>query len=516
MISFVAVASIMVDYILTACISSVSAVQNAASFFALSPMALIIAVLVIIWAMAGLNILGIRENARFVFIIFLLAAFVMLNLIASGILALDSGSWLRLETSVHEATASLQTGSWLKNYDKFISHIAFCILAYSGVESVLQTAGLVKGWREISKAYWFLAGTVGLVTPLVAALALSAPIDFAQHEGDLITYYATMLNGAPFGIAVAALASLTLILAVNTAYVASSELMERVAHRYGFEWLIATNNRQSLYRIHLLSAAFFSLVILITSGSQQILADMYALGLVASFCINMGALIIFRYFKGRTDRQYYTNRLGTLILWVVLVSCFIFLALDKPYGTMLWASVTALVLLGGVLVARKRRPELKELGLTDTHMDLVLYLAESESKDLHIIFRRPQERSLAEGADNEAYISFYTPRLGSPPKLAPHHFRFPSSRAGLFHDMVSLLRVVEYELAGWEIKVHIGWPMSSWLDRLAIGVMVFNLIRLPRLFPHFNFEIRYYRQSEGIINGEMNSAKEQEHVVQHS
>jgi hypothetical protein len=47
--------------------------------------------------------------------------------------------------------------------------------------------------------------------------------------------------------------------------------------------------------------------------------------------------------------------------------------------------------------------------------------------------------------------------------------------------------------------VHIGWPMSSWLDRLAIGVMVFNLIRLPRLFPQFNFEIRYNRQSEEIV-----------------
>ncbi len=193
-------------------------------------------------------------------------------------------------------------GRGSRGYDKFISNIAFCILAYSGVESVLQTAGLVRGWREISKAYWFLAGTVGLVTPLMAALALSAPIDFAQHEGDLITYYATMLNGVPFGIAVAVLASLTLILAVNTAFVASSELMERVAHRYGFEWLIATNSRQSLYRIHILSAAFFSLVILITSGSQQILADMYALGLVASFCINVGALIIYPVFQ-RQDGQ---------------------------------------------------------------------------------------------------------------------------------------------------------------------------------------------------------------------
>ena len=71
------------------------------------------------------------------------------------------------------------------------------------MESVLQTAGLVRSWREIGRAYIFLALTVGIITPIVAALALSAPIDFAAHEGDLITYYATQLNGVPFGIAVA-------------------------------------------------------------------------------------------------------------------------------------------------------------------------------------------------------------------------------------------------------------------------------------------------------------------------
>jgi hypothetical protein len=34
--------------------------------------------------------------------------------------------------------------------------------------------------------------------------------------------------------------------------------------------------------------------------------------------------------------------------------------------------------------------------------------------------------------------------------------------------------------------------LSSWLDRLAIGVMVFNLMTLPRKFPQFNFEIGYF------------------------
>ena len=35
--------------------------------------------------------------------------------------------------------------------------------------------------------------------------------------------------------------------------------------------------------------------------------------------------------------------------------------------------------------------------------------------------------------------------------------------------------------------------MSSWLDRLAIGVMVFNMMRLPRLFPRFSLYHELYR-----------------------
>ena len=48
----------------------------------------------IIWFIAGLNIVGIKANARFTFGIFILAAFVMLNLIASGLVDFGRlGSW---------------------------------------------------------------------------------------------------------------------------------------------------------------------------------------------------------------------------------------------------------------------------------------------------------------------------------------------------------------------------------------------------------------------------------------
>ena len=490
-VSFIAVASIMVDYILTACISAVSAIENANFFFGMGHYSKMAFVLVIIWAVAGLNITGIKENARFTFMIFIAAAIIFLNLIASGIIAMDGESWARLTEASNHARERLKTGSWITSYGIFIASTASCVLAYSGVESVLQTAGLVRSWREIAKSYIFLAVTVGLVTPILAALALSAPIDFKAHEGDLITYYATLVNGTFFGVAVAALASFTLTMAVNTAFVASSELMERVAHRYGFHWLTATNRRQSLYRIHLANALFFSLIIFITAGAQETLADMYALGLIASFCINMGALIIYRYFMGTKEViHFYTSRLVTLIMWIIFLSCFIFLALKKPHGTLLWAIVTGMVLVSGLLIARKWAPEKREILKGDNEMEMILYLAHSSAPDVHLYFRRSGEAG-AEKQDNTAFITFYSPRAGIPAKMGPNHFRFPLLQLSLYHRLVALLRVMEYEFADRQIVVHLGWPMSSWLDRLSIGVMVFNIMRLPRSFPNFRFTMSY-------------------------
>jgi hypothetical protein len=306
-----------------------------------------------------------------------------------------------------------------------------------------------------------------------------------------------MLNGPLFGVAVGALASFTLTMAVNTAFVASSELLERVAHRYGFHWLIATNRRQALSRIHVMNALFFSSIVLITQGNQAMLADMYALGLLASFCINMSALLIYRYFRGtRESIAYHTSRLGTLVLWIILISCFVFLAIEKPHGTLLWALVTCVVLLAGFLVAQKRAPEIQEIRQADSEMEMILYLANSSRPDLHIIFRRPREEALNSPRDNEVFITFFSPRAGIPPKLAANHFRFPLRRVPLYHRLVALLKVVEYELSSREITIHFGWPMSSWLDRLAVGVMVFNMMRLPRMFPQFGFIISYGTKSE--------------------
>ncbi len=509
-VSFIAVASIMVDYILTACISSVAAVGNALPFTPYaqaSPEFQLLLALGIIWFIAGLNIAGIKANARFTFGIFIIAAFVMLNLVVSGLVDFERlGAWPRLQAAFASAAGDLEKGSWLTHYGNFVTHIAYCILAFSGIESVIQTAGLVRRWQDIHKAYWFLALTVGVVTPLIAALALTGSVDIHKHELDLLTHYATLLNGAPFGILVAAMAATALSMAVNTAYVASSELLERVAQRYRLQWLLATNRRHSLYRIHLLNAISYSAIVLLAGGQQAILAEMFAVGLVASFCINIGCLLIYHYYMGTTEIEHRTSRLATLILWIILVSCFGFLAMVKLRGTALWAAVSALVLIVGLLVSRRHDPEIREIARGDTTKEMIDYLEETRARTVHLFCRRGEEPKFgmderAPGFErteygvherNSVYITFYVPRAGTPPKAGPNHFRFPLTRhRSLFQEMVDVLRLVEAELPKRHVVVHIGWPTSSWLDRLAIGVWFLNLERLPRLFPGFAFIMRY-------------------------
>jgi hypothetical protein len=494
--SFVAVASIMVDYILTACISTVSAVINGTAFLPMGPGVERVIVLAIIWGVAGLNIIGIRENARVTFGIFVAAAFVFVNLIALGIVHLDLSQPATIwhsGTSVYEA---IHHHSLAHAISVVTIGVASCVLAYSGIESVIQTAGLVEGWRDISKAYWFLALTVGVVTPLVSALALSAPIDLSQHEGDLITHYATVVGNVPFGVLVGVFGSVILIMAVNTAYVASSELLERVAHRYRFDWLVVTNQRASLYRVHILNGLMYTCIILLTRGSQSVLAEMYAVGLLASFCINIGCLLIYRYFQGTKEiRAYHTSRAVTLCLEAILVACFIYLALHKPYGTGLWAAVVAVLLAAGIPFSRRYGPEVEKVRRSDYPMEMVLALCEADGP-LHVYFRRPGELDAVDPRPGTAFVTFFSPRQGIPDKIASNHCRFPIQGGSLYRSIQALLELLEEEFDGRDVHVHFGWPTSSWLDRMAVGVFVANLMRLPKIFPKLRFEIDYEPPSE--------------------
>jgi amino acid transporter len=498
-LSFIAISSIIVDYVLTATISTVAAVNNGTAFLGTSPLLNYSLMFGVIGIITLLNIIGIKENARFTFLIFVLAAFVLVNLILGGLFRFDASATTNLSEGFKFFVADFSKGNIFNSYSLMITGIGSCILAYSGVESVLQTASLVKNWRVIKKAYIFLALTVGIVTPIIALLALSSgKININNHETDLIPFFASSIHGEAFGFIVSILATITLIMAVNTAMVASAELIEKVAERYNFSWLIELNKRQSLYKIHIINAIFYVFILIITSGSQAVLAEMYAVGLVASFVINTGALLKYRYQKGKKKvSKYYTSRVGTLILFIILVSTLFYIATHRPYGTLLWFVITSIFIFLGYRISKTRSPEIASRIETNNPMDIVFALSEMDSKNVNIIFRRPKESDQYEQNKNSVFVTFYTPRLEKPDAKVPNHFWIAiQPRTSLYNMIYGILMSVKVDLGtDKNVSVHIGWPMSSWLDRLSVSTMVYNITRLPKRFPEFSFNLNYIAKS---------------------
>src|SRR5204863_9370060 len=86
---------------------------------------------------------------------------------------------------------------------------------------------------------------------------------------------------------------------------------------------------------------------------------------------------------------------------------------------------------------------------------------------------------------------FFSPRQPIPEKLAPNPYRFPIQGGSVYRSIRAILALLVEELEGRRVHVHFGWPTSSWLDRMAVGVFVASLMRLPKAFPKFVFSMDY-------------------------
>jgi hypothetical protein len=146
----------------------------------------------------------------------------------------------------------------------------------------------------------------------------------------------------------------------------------------------------------------------------------------------------------------------------------------------------------GIRVAKRRAPEIEQFKKTDSPMDVIFRIAEAdESKPMHIYFRRQKDTTPIIDDPNVAYVTLYSPRSGSPAKLASNHFLMPIFRESLIRKLMALIHMLQYDFADRDIVFHLGWPTSKWIDRISTGVMVFSLMHLPRRFPAYKFVMEY-------------------------
>jgi hypothetical protein len=178
----------------------------------------------------------------------------------------------------------------------------------------------------------------------------------------------------------------------------------------------------------------------------------------------------------------------------MLIACFVYLAAHRPYGTGLWSVAVTVLLAAAMPLSRRYGPEVKEARRSDYPMEMLLALGEVDGP-LDVYFRRPGELDIAHAASNAAFVTFYSSREAIPRKLAPNHYRFVMQGGSVYRSMAAVLALLQEELDGREVHVHFGWPTSSWLDRMAVGVFVANLMRLPKQFPKLDFSIDYHART---------------------
>jgi hypothetical protein len=237
-------------------------------------------------------------------------------------------------------------------------------------------------------------------------------------------------------------------------------------------------------------------MIYVTSGSQEALAKIYAVALIAVFSLDMISLFIYKYKKGTVGRTYNTSRTGTLVLLILLISLFIYISVSRPEGFILWLGVTLLFFVAGIQISKHRAPEIKHRRASKSPMDVVFAIAGSESEDVHLYLTRPRESVIQSAPSGAIFVSFYAPRTDIPAIADnPDHIWISMPERTSLDDMISgLLEAIQYDIPqDKKVHVHFGWPLSSWVDRLSTGIMVYRLLKLPRMFPNYVFHIDYLK-----------------------
>ncbi|MBF0496609.1 MAG: hypothetical protein HQK58_08560 [Deltaproteobacteria bacterium] len=136
-------------------------------------------------------------------------------------------------------------------------------------------------------------------------------------------------------------------------------------------------------------------------------------------------------------------------------------------------------------------PEQQVIPKDDSPEEMIMALAQSKDQNLNIIFGHPAAEDPGQIQDNEALVTFCSSGQDIPPKLAPNHYRFPLTEAGYYRQMEALLKAVDQGLPNRRITVYLSRPKPSWRDWLTVGVMVFRLMRLLRVFPRFRITVIY-------------------------
>jgi len=322
------------DYTVTASLSAVDAFH----YFGLSDTGSTLGwqspglwAIISILLIGAVNLLGPKHTSGYA----VLAAIpmVMLTLLVA-VVAVPQVNWKALNVSLEGQSAhSLGLG--------FVG----IILALSGVEAIANLTGVMKKpvYTTARKSIWVVAGEVAVFNLLLAVVMVAiAGLDQQKHKEDMLAFLAKHYIGGWGELPVRMIGGLLLLSATNTAvngltgitYVMSRDgEMPQVLQKlngFGSPW-IAT-----------MLASGAPVVVLLFTSKLEMLASLYAIGVVGAISINV-TLCAFHPRLRRWWRKTFMLALGLLMIGIGLT-----VAITKPHARLF----VCIVLVAGLLARR--------------------------------------------------------------------------------------------------------------------------------------------------------------------
>jgi amino acid transporter len=286
---------ILVDYFLTAAISSLSGILYLSVVFpAIEPFALMITIGTL--ALLGImNWVGIGASAKVSLVVATVAFLSEVSLLLTVFTQLTVPQFLSLFSRMF-ASHALTPATFLIGF-------AGSFLAFSGLESISQLSPVMKAPRRRTSgiALMLVVLTVGLTSPLLTMFSTLLLPENVAGDPVLSSQLVSLLGGHLGSIAlqteVAISASALLVFASNTAIIGAYYVFMALARMQFFpEILLQRNKRRGTPHYSILLATALPIIpLLLVSGKISLLGDMYAFGLLGAFTLTCLGLDIVRH-----------------------------------------------------------------------------------------------------------------------------------------------------------------------------------------------------------------------------
>lgn len=295
---------ILVDYFLTAAISSLSGMQYFSVVLpALTPWVLPVTLILVV-LLGVLNWWGISESAIVsaggAVIAFLSDIVILLVVFANEPISRILHVFTEIFSGEHLTGIMILTG------------FSGAFLAFSGLESISQLSPVMKTPRKRTGrlALMLVVVTIGVTSPLLTIFSTTLLVDNYHALGQTPdpNQFISLLGGhysVVLGILVAISASALLVFACNTAIIGAYHVFLALSRMRFFPNFVERRGswRGTPHYSIALAAGIPILVLILVQGNINILGDMYAFGLLGAFSLTCLGLDIVRFRERRQSKE---------------------------------------------------------------------------------------------------------------------------------------------------------------------------------------------------------------------